>query len=189
MLLGGASRRLGRDKALLALEGEPAAARLSALLGDFCAEVLLVGGSAPEGAFGRSVADPEGPRCALRGLVAALDAARTERVLVVATDLVGLRADLLLGLLAYPAAEVVLPVDGDGSQPLCAAYQRTPVLERARAHLAEGRLALRQLLEALQVQTLEGADLLALSPGGAPFVNVNEEADLARAESLLALRR
>ena len=63
------------------------------------------------------------------------------------------------------------------------------MLERARAHLAEGRLALRQLIEALQVQTLEGADLLALSPGGAPFVNVNEEADLARAEALLALRR
>jgi molybdopterin-guanine dinucleotide biosynthesis protein A len=102
LLLGGASERMGSDKAALELAGEPAARRTARLLATLFEEVLLVGGQPPDGTPGRRVADPAGPRCALRGLVGALEAARAERVLVVATDLPGLTADLLLALVALP---------------------------------------------------------------------------------------
>ena len=179
LLVGGASERMGRDKARLDLDGEPAAARLAALLTAFFEDVLLVGGEPPREAPGRRVADGAGPRSALRGVVAALEAARTERVLVLATDLLGVTAELLLALLAAPEAEVVAPRTARGPEPLCALYRREPALAEARRRLAAGRLALHELLGALSVQWLEGVDLAAVDPHGAALANVNTPAELA----------
>jgi molybdopterin-guanine dinucleotide biosynthesis protein A len=182
LLLGGASTRMGADKAALALGGVPLAVRTAELLAALFEDVMLVGGTPPPGAPGRAVADPPGQRCALRGLVAALEAARAPRVLVVATDLPGLTADLLLALVALPAAEVVLPRSAHGLEPLCALYERGAVLPRARAHLAAEAFALHDLLRELQLGTLEGTDLAAVDPDGTALVNTNtpEEWESAR---------
>jgi len=102
LLVGGASSRMGRDKSRLEIGGVANATRLARLLGGLFEELLLVGGDPPDDAPGRCVPDPEGPVCALRGLVAALEAARAPRVLVVATDLPLLTADLVLALVAWP---------------------------------------------------------------------------------------
>jgi molybdopterin-guanine dinucleotide biosynthesis protein A len=182
LLLGGASSRMGTDKAQLALAGEPLAVRLATLLASLCEEVLLVGGAPPAAAPGRRVADPEGPRSALRGLVGALEAARAERVLVLATDLPGLGADLLLALVAAPDADAVVPRTPAGAEPLCALYRREPVLREARRRLADGRLALHALLAALDVHWLEGEDLAAAGGAGRALLNVNTPADLAAFE-------
>jgi len=179
LLLGGASERMGSDKAQLELAGAPAAARLAERLALLCEEVLLVGGEPPEGARGRRVPDPEGPRCALRGLVGALEAAREERVLVLATDLFGVTPELLLALIAASDADVVAPRTERGPEPLCALYRREPALREARARLATGRLALHELLGALSVHWLEGDDLLALGASEHTLANVNTQADLA----------
>jgi molybdopterin-guanine dinucleotide biosynthesis protein A len=173
LLLGGASKRMGGDKARLPLAGQPLAAHLAALLGRLFEEVLLVGGEAPEGTAGRSVADPEGPPCALRGLVGALQQARGERVVVVATDLPGLTPDLLLGLLALPEADAVVPRSDGRAHPMCAVYRREVVLPRAERRLAEGHLALSGLLEECNVGWLEGPDLAAIDPSGRALSNVN----------------
>jgi len=178
LLLGGASSRMGADKAQLEIDGEPVAARLAARLGALCEEVLLVGGSPPAAARGRRVPDPDGPRSALRGLVGALEASAAERVLVVATDLLGVTPDLLLALVAAPEADVVAPRTAGGPEPLCALYRREPVLLEARARLAAGRLALHELLGALSVHWLEGDELAAVDPTGAALLNVNTPAEL-----------
>jgi molybdopterin-guanine dinucleotide biosynthesis protein A len=179
LLLGGASSRMGADKAQLELDGEPVATRLATLLSALCEEVLLVGGAPPDSAPGRRVADPDGPRSALRGLVGALAAARAERVLVVATDLVGVTPDLLLALVAAPEADVVAPRTPGGPEPLCALYRREPALAEARRRLAAGQLALHALLGALSVRWLEGDDLRALDRSGRALANVNTPEDLA----------
>jgi molybdopterin-guanine dinucleotide biosynthesis protein A len=179
LLLGGASTRMGADKAQLALGGEPLATRLARLLATLCEDVLLVGGAPPESAPGRRVADPDAPRSALRGLVGALEAASAERVLVLATDLVGVSADLLLALVAAPDADAVVPRTPAGAEPLCALYRREPVLREARARLARGELALHALLAALDVHWLEGDDLLAAGGDARALANVNTPADLA----------
>lgn len=191
LLLGGASQRMGSDKARLALGGEPLAARSAALLASLFEEVLLVGGAPPEGAPGRAVADVPGPRCALRGLVAALEAARAPRVLVVATDLPGLSPALLLALIALPEADVVLPRSRAGLEPLCALYRRDSVLPVARARLAAGELALHALVAALRSETLGGDELAAVDPDGSALANVNtpEEWSLARERLEAAERR
>lgn len=186
LLVGGESSRMGRDKAGMPIGGEAAATRLARRLAALCDEVLLVGGDPPPDAPGRRVPDPPGPRCALRGLVGALSAARAERVLVVATDLPLVGEALLLGLLAWPDADAVLTRDAEGPQPLCAVYRREPVLARAARRLAEGRqLALRDLLGELETCVLPADVQALLDPGGTALHNVNTPEDLARAQALL----
>lgn len=186
LLVGGVSQRMGRDKAHVALAGEAVATRLARRLDTLCEELLLVGGDPPASAPGRRVPDLEGPRCALRGLASALDAARAERVLVLATDLPFVSEALLLALVAWPEADVVLPQDAGGPQPLCAVYRREPALRAASRRLAAGeRLALHALLAELEVRVLPQDVLAALDPAGTALTNVNTPADLARAQTLV----
>ena len=185
LLVGGASSRMGRDKACLELGGVANATRLARLLGGLFEEVLIVGGDPPDDAPGRRVPDPEGPVCALRGLVAALEAARSARVLVVATDLPLLTADLVLALVAWPEADVVVPRDARGIHPLCAIYRREALLPLAREHLAAGRLELRGPLDAVATSYFGPDDLARVDPSGRALTNLNTPEDLARAEALL----
>jgi molybdopterin-guanine dinucleotide biosynthesis protein A len=188
VLLGGESRRMAHDKAALPIAGVPGATRIARLLDSLCEEVLLVGGSPPQGAPGRRVPDEPGPRSALLGLVSALAAAAAPRVLVVATDLPLLSADLLLALVAFEEADAVVPRTPDGAHPLCALYAREAVLPVARANLAAGRLALAALLDAVDTAWLEGAELALVDPEGSALLNVNRPEDLARAEALLGAK-
>jgi len=189
VLLGGASERMGRDKASLAVGGVAAATRTARLLAGLFEDVLLVGGEAPPDAPGRRVPDGPGPRCALRGLVSALEEARAPRVLVVATDLLLLSPDLVLALVAWPPAAAVVPRTPDGPHPLCALYDRGDVLPAARAQLQAGRLSLGALLAAVETSWLEGEALRLVDPGGSALLNANYPEDLARAEALLAAAR
>ena len=184
VLTGGASARMGSDKAGLAIGGVASATRVARCLALLCEDVVLVGGDPPADAPGRRAPDGDGPRSALRGLVAALEATRAERVLVVATDLPLVTPDLLLALVAWPVADAVVPRTADGIHPLCALYRRESALAAARRHLAEERLALSALLAALATRYLEGDDLRAVDPEGAALLNVNTPEDLARAERL-----
>jgi molybdopterin-guanine dinucleotide biosynthesis protein A len=173
VLAGGASSRMGSDKARREVAGVAAATRTARLLASLCQDVLLVGGEPPPDAPGRRVPDPAGPRCALRGLVGALASSRAPRVLVVATDLPLLSPELLLALVAWPEAEVVLPRRDEGLEPLCALWGREAVLPRARARLEGGRLALHELAAELDAAVLEGADLVAADPEGLALANAN----------------
>jgi len=190
VLTGGASTRMGSDKAHLAIGGVASATRVARCLALLCEDVVLVGGDPPADAPGRRAPDGDGPRSALRGLVAALEATRAERVLVVATDLPLVHETLLLGLCAWPEAEAVLARDSEGPQPLCAVYRREPVLAAAERRLAAGsRLALRELLAELDAKVLPGDVQAALDPAGTALWNVNTPEDLARAEALFAKRQ
>lgn len=189
LLLGGASRRMGRDKAHMTLAGVAFATRLAKLLDSISEELWLVGGEPPPEAPGRRVPDPAGPRCALRGLVAALETSAAERVLVVATDLPLLTADLLLGLVAWPEADAVVPKDAEAAQPLCALYRRAAVLPVAAQRLAAGELALQGVLDAVQTSYVAGDALRALDPDTRALSNLNTPEDVARAEQWLARSR
>jgi len=189
VLVGGASSRMGRDKALLELEGVAWATRVGRVLASLVGDVLLVGGSPPAEAPGRRVADPEGPVCALRGLVAALAEARAPRVLVVATDLPLVTPDLLLALVAWPEADAVIPRGEAGPHPLCGLYRREPVLAVARQQLAAGRLKLQELLEAVDTSWFGPEQLAHVDPDGLALQNLNTPEDLTRLQALLHGRR
>jgi molybdopterin-guanine dinucleotide biosynthesis protein A len=186
VLTGGVSRRMGQDKACLEIGGLAGATRAALLLDPLVAELLLVGGSPPEDAPGRRVPDPPGESCALLGLVAALEAADAECVLVLATDLPLVTRDLLLALVAWPEAEAVVPRPASGPQPLCALYRREPVLRVARRRLAQERRALRGLVDELEVSFLDGDALAPFDPDGTLFTNVNTPAEAESARVLIS---
>jgi molybdopterin-guanine dinucleotide biosynthesis protein A len=177
---------MGSDKSRLELGGLANATRLARLLGALFEELLLVGGDPPADAPGRRVADPEGPVCALRGLVAALEAAQAPRVLVVATDLPLLTPDVVLALVAWPEADAVVPRGAAGLHPLCAIYRREALLPLARERLAADRLDLRGLLDAVDTSYFGPDELARADPKGLALTNVNTPEDLARAEALLS---
>jgi molybdopterin-guanine dinucleotide biosynthesis protein A len=184
VLVGGASSRMGSDKSQRAFRGEAAATRTSRLLASLFEDVMLVGGEAPADAVGRRIADIPGPRSALRGIVTALEASSAECVLVVATDLPLLTATLLLALVAWPAADVVLPRGAAGIEPLCALWSRERVTVAARAQLVAGRLALRELIAQLDARYLEGADLDTVDPDSTALANANTPEAWSHLESL-----
>jgi len=132
------------------------------------------------------VPDPAGPQCALRGIAAALAATACERVVVVSTDLPLVTPDLLLALVAWPEADAVVPRDASGRHPLCAIYRREPVLAVAQQRLAEGRLQLQGMLDAVgNSVSIGAADLARVDPDGNALLNVNTPEDLERARAAL----
>lgn len=183
LLLGGESERMGRDKAHLEWRGETFSTRAARLLAGLFSETLLVGGDPEQVALGRRVSDPSGPRCALRGLVGALDAATSPRVLIVATDLPLLSEDLLLALTAWPESDIVVPADAQGDHPLCAIYRREVCLPVARANLESDRLSLRELLDDVDSDHVSLEDLGFADLGSAPLTNINTPDQLALLEA------
>lgn len=182
LLLGGESKRMGRDKAHLDWHGEAWSTRAARILASQFSETLLVGGDPEPVAPGRPVPDPAGPRCALRGLVGALDAATCERVVVVATDLPFLSLEVLLALTAWPESDAVVPTDARGDHPLCAIYRREVCLAIARANLESDRLSLRELLARVDCDRVTLGQLGLSDLGTTPLMNVNTPAELTLLE-------
>jgi molybdenum cofactor guanylyltransferase len=192
VLAGGASRRMGRDKATLAVGGVELASVALAAAARVADPVVLV---APEGHPARRLAaapvtDPGlGP---LAAVAAALDALEAEHVLVLAGDHPGLRVELLAHLVGLaPGAEAVACRRGPRLEPLVAVYRRAPALVLARARLAEeaGNHSLTGLLAGLRTLVVEEPRWRALDPDGRSFVDLDDPADLEAWESTTAWSR
>ena len=182
VLAGGASRRMGRDKATLAVGGVALAAGVLAAAAEVADPVVLV---APEGHPARSlhprvVTDPgEGP---LAALAAALEALEAAHVLVLGGDHPGLVAGLLAHLVALaPRGEAVACRRGPRLEPLVAVYRRAPALAAARARLAgpAGGRSLLGLLDDLDTVVVEEPAWRSIDPAGRSFVDLDDPADLA----------
>jgi molybdopterin-guanine dinucleotide biosynthesis protein A len=182
VLAGGASRRMGRDKATLTVGGAELASVALAAAARVASPVVLV---APEGhparrLAARVVTDPgQGPLAALAAALAALEAGH---VLVLAGDHPGLQVELLAHLVGLaPRGEAVACRRGPRLEPLVAVYQRAPALAVAEARLATaaGDRSLRGLLAALDTVVVEEPEWRALDPGGRSFVDLDDPADLA----------
>src|SRR5512133_640465 len=192
VLAGGVRRRMGRDKATLAVGGVELASVALAAAARVADPVVLV---APEGHPGRGLAaapvtDPGlGP---LAAVAAALDALEAEHVLVLAGDHPGLRVELLAHLVGLaPGAEAVACRRGPRLEPLVAVYRRAPALALARARLAEeaGNHSLTGLLAGLRTLVVEEPRWRALDPDGRSFVDLDDQADLEAWESRTAWSR
>jgi molybdopterin-guanine dinucleotide biosynthesis protein A len=137
------------------------------------AAVLSGGEAAADSPAGSGVADLLGElfeevrsvdSSGLAGVAEALSQASGERVLVVAGDLPRLSADLVLALVAWPAADAVVPCTARGPQPLCALYRREPVLRAARQRLDSGELAVGGLLDAVETSLLDEDEVARVDP-------------------------
>lgn len=181
VLTGGASRRMGRDKALLELpDGRPMAAWVVERLAWVCDPVLAIDPTperlAPLGAM--LVTDEVPGHGPLGGLVAALARSPRRHVFLVGCDMPLVEPALVTGLVGRIGdRDAAVPVLGGRWQPLGALYS-TALLERARRLLAHGPRGLHELLAGARVRWVAEDELRELDPALASFTNVNAPGDL-----------
>ncbi|MBK5947511.1 molybdenum cofactor guanylyltransferase [Rhodobacter veldkampii DSM 11550] len=179
ILAGGQSRRMGADKALLRLAGQPLLARVASLLAPQVAVLALSGGSAPArlAGFGWPVL-PDPPGLAgqgpLAGVLAGLDWAVAQGAVALVTvpvDTPFLPADLVTRLTDVGGAAFAESRGRD--HPTVALW---PVTARSAlvARLDTGERRLRA--------ALDGAARVSFAGTPDPFFNLNTPEDLASAE-------
>ena len=140
---------MGRDKALLELDGETLIELALRKLVAVCAEVAIAGGSAELERFGWVIADGTPGRGPLGGIVAALEQSVFECNLFLAVDMPFVPVEALRALVAVAGgAEMVVLAQAEGYiQPLCGVYSRR-ALPLLRNELAAGRLKMKNAVAA-----------------------------------------
>lgn len=196
ILAGGRSSRMGRNKALLAIPGEPSLTfieRLASLLSTLCPEVLLVARdemsgreyeSFPSQQICRIIYDQVPDQGPLMGLYSGLQAISYSHALVLAVDLPFVKPELLAWLHAFPLNDKALvPRVQTIPQVLLARYPRTilPVIVEC---LQSGRRDPRVLIAKAPVRFLEEEVVRDIDPDLRSFVNINTPEDFHRASSL-----
>lgn len=171
ILTGGASSRMGTDKALLAVGDPPTplAARVGAALRDAgCPDVTCVGGDLDAlAALGLSVAPDDHPgEGPLGGLLTGLRIAALPTVVVLACDLPGIDGATIRGLLATlgsaSSAQAAVPVVDGRLQVHALAVRRSAQRPLADA-FAAGERSLTRALGHLDLVTTERLDPAALT--------------------------
>ena len=176
ILAGGASRRMGADKALVELEGRPLVLHVAAALKRITPHVLVIGRDTPIAGLPTVPDRTTGRRGPLAGLDTALHEAGGEAVLLVATDQPFLRSETL-GALLDIAGDAVVPLDAGVPQATCGLY-RPGVAEAARELLASGEGSLQRLLARIQTTLPQRETWSGWGEDGRSWFSVNTPADL-----------
>jgi len=191
LLAGGASRRMGRDKASLQFRGAPLLPQLVERLAPVCAGGVMVVRrgpsqplpSLPEGA--RVVDDLLPEHAALGGLYTGLVLSPTPFVFLGACDMPLLDPGLVrwLGTRPPAGADVLMPFCGGHPQPLHAVYSHRCLAAIKEALLSE-EFRMDGWHGSVRVERLDEAAWSSLDPSGRSFRNANSEEDLAACEAL-----
>ncbi len=185
VLAGGAARRMGADKALVAVGGTPMIARVTAALATVTPEVIVSGRAEGWGGYPGLADDRPARRGPLAGLATALGASGGRPVLLVAVDQPLVRAATLRALASRAAPDrAVLPVDGGARQVTCAVYPGAWAAEAAAEDEAGG--SIQSLLDRMPCVEIAPAEWRAWGEDGRSWLSVDAAADVARAEALLA---
>ena len=190
IIAGGASSRMGTDKARLVLGGRTFIERIAGELELVVNQVTLVGSPAANERIvlnGQSlpvVPDIYEKWGALGGLHAALAAAKAKWALVVACDLPFVTAELFRHLTGLRSDyEIVAPIQPDGRpQPLCACYRTAQCLKNVEHLIKGGERRPMTLLQSLRTRWVPFEEVAALRGAEQFFENVNTPADYVRAQ-------
>jgi molybdopterin-guanine dinucleotide biosynthesis protein A len=178
ILMGGRSRRLGRDKAGVEVDGMPLWRRTSWIArGELGSKPVLIGDHlAPDKhqGFGllRDAKPGKGP---LGGLVSALRHCKNEWALILAVDLPLMEAPELRRLLSARRDNYdVITLSSDGQMEPLAALYRKPTLEFWEDRLKRNELSLHEGIDQLAWKTVR------LPKGSRALFNLNEPGDWER---------
>jgi molybdopterin-guanine dinucleotide biosynthesis protein A len=189
ILAGGESSRMGRNKALLEIDGMPLLVRTARLVEEVAGTPSVIGPKAMFAVFGLECIEDDwrgaGP---LGGIATALRASREEWILVVACDLPYLTKEWL-NFLATRAkassADAIIPQNLLGAEPLCAMYRKRgdaairTALERGVRKVTDG-------LAGLKIEEIAPAEWKSFDSEGMLFKNMNTPADYEEARARLS---
>jgi len=191
VLAGGESRRMGQNKALLAVGREKVIGAVIGAMSEAGLDVIIAANEQTADAYrelGREIVYDRFPgQGPLSGIHTALYAAKTPWIIVAACDMPFAVPELFrflkksvegAGNVSGVACQAVIPMEDDRVQPLLAAYHASalPALEDS---LVNGRLRMTDWLERLQVRYIP-EDVLAKETGldaGHVFFNMNRPED------------
>jgi molybdopterin-guanine dinucleotide biosynthesis protein A len=181
ILVGGASSRMGSDKAQLLFNGRTSLELIAAELSAAVSSVTLVGARQEYRRLAlKNVPDLHERWGALGGIHSALAVTEKKWAAVVACDLPFVTRDLFARLMSLidETNDAVIPMQPDGRpQPLCALYRRESCLPEVSKLIAEGEHTPRALLANVRTRWVEFDELRDLPGADNFFFNVNTPAD------------
>ena len=173
VLVGGRSRRMGADKALIEIDGRALVLRVADEAAKACGSVALIGDPARYGALGLTVVEDTFPGYGpLGGIETALRVTLADHNLVLACDMPALDAASFEQLFAA-GGDCAIPEYEDGRvEPLCAVYHRS-CHEAVRAALMAG---VRKVTDAFQGRSIRYVRVAS----DVSFANLNTPEDLRK---------
>ena len=184
ILVGGASSRMGTDKASLLLDGRTFVQRIAEELLAVTDSVTLIGKDAGK----LQLNLPNAPDAyanwgALGGVHAALYASRSPWSMIVACDLPFVTAGLFTRLASLREDfEAVAPIQKDGRpQPLAALYRNDPCLSRADQLIKSGERRPVALLQSVRTRWTPFNEIMELPGAEHFFDNINTPQDYEHA--------
>ena len=185
VLVGGASSRMGQNKALLSVGGMRLIERVVQAVRPLGDDLLLIANEAGPYTFLELPCVPDrqpdyGP---LMGLYSGLAAAKYELALLVACDMPFLSTHLLRHMLDLAAGQdVVIPRTEDGQHPLHAVYRRSTCLPAIAAAIAQDKRRMIAFHDRVRVREIGEEEMRPFDPSGLALLNVNTPEELALAE-------
>ncbi len=179
ILAGGKSSRMGRDKALIEVDGTRMLDRTVELLRPHVREILVIGDPEKHTAeHATTIADDEPGKGPLGGIVTAFKHARYVRLLVLACDLPSINDHLLVTLKKELDAgfDAIIPTHDGLIEPLAAAFHKH-CIEAFEKNLRDDVLKMSDALAAVRSLNIE----VSPSKDGWPadlFRNLNSPTDL-----------
>jgi molybdopterin-guanine dinucleotide biosynthesis protein A len=184
---GGASRRMGQDKALMPFLSRPLIQRVVDRLSSIADETIVTTNNPDDYRFlGLPLfPDLKPGRGSLGGLYTALSSAACEAVAVVACDMPFASPELIEAaskLLVEEEADVVIPDSGDGLEPLHAVYRRETCIPAIATAIAADLWKIIAWFPQVKVRVLQPDEIKAYDPSGLAFWNLNTPEEFAEAE-------
>lgn len=191
VLCGGKNLRLGRNKALETLGGRTLIELTIEKLRPLASQILAVTSQQQQSELALAgeatvVADVYPNGGPLGGIYTGLLAARFQRSIVVACDMPFLNIDLLQHMISLSRGfDAVVPrLNENMMEPLHAVYSRS-CLDGMREMLEHNDLRVSYFLSNVRVRYIERNECERFDPQLLSFFNINYQADLDRARSLL----
>ena len=187
VLVGGKSRRYGRNKALEIFQGERLIDRQIRKVRPLFSEVLVITNEPAdylhlEVTLLRDVISGLGP---LGGIYTGLLFAQGKSVFVTACDMPFLQPAVVKHMVQLSGNnDVVVPQKREGLEPLHAIYSAR-CLPHIKRMLERGKFQVVSFFPAVRVCRLSQEELKQLDPHGLSFFNINTPDDMDRARELL----
>jgi len=192
ILVGGASSRMGKDKARLMLGGRTSVELIATALQSVTQLISTVGWSQQTPGALPNLPDLREEWGPLAGIEAALRNAKSTHCLVVACDFPFVNGKLFERLLGLTDdSDAIIPLqDDDRPQPLCAVYRVETCLRATEAAIAAGEHSPRALLDRVRTRYVPFIELSPLGGSEYFFFNVNTPENYQQAQQIFdQLRR
>lgn len=179
LLTGGASRRMGRDKATLLVDGRPIGRRMVEIFTEAGIPVTVLGRQAIEGAeFFPDAEAFTGPLVAISSFAASR--AFAGPVFIASCDMPRFEARLTATLLASIGEfDAAVPCLAGCRQPLCALYQPS-AFDILPVVVQEGKRSMMAWLERLRVRELDESTLAAAGIDSSALAGANTQEEFSR---------